>query len=133
MAKQLSRHRQAQTVSGIRRGDICLVAFDPTVGYEIQKTRPALIIQNNVGNTYSPLTIVAAITSNLSPVPFPVEVVVLPTKATGLTATSAIRLDQIRTIDRQRILRRLGAVDAAVTEKVDEAIKISLGLIDIEA
>lgn len=132
MAKKVSRYQQAKKVSEIRRGDICLVSFDPTVGYEIRKTRPALIIQNDVGNAYGPLTIAAAITSKVSPEPFPVEVVVAPTKTNGLSMESAIRLDQIRTIDRRRILRRLGAADSIVMQKVDEAIKISLGLVDIE-
>ena len=130
MAK-VSRHQQKQKVSDLKRGDVCLVAFDPTIGYEIRKTRPALIIQNDVGNQYSPLTIVAAITSKVSSIPFPVEVVVEPSKTNGLMKQSAIRLDQIRSIDRRRIIRRLGAVDGATMRKVDEATKISLGLIDL--
>jgi mRNA interferase MazF len=130
MAK-VSRYQQTHKVSGIRRGDVCLVSFDPTVGYEIRKTRPALVIQNDIGNQYSPLTIVAAITSKVSVDPFPVEVVVEPSEANGLSKQSAIRLDQIRTIDRRRIVERLGAVDAGAMRKVDEAIKVSLGLVDL--
>ena len=130
MAK-VSRYQQTHKVSGIRRGDVCLVSFDPTVGYEIRKTRSALVIQNDIGNQYSPLTIVAAITSKVSVDPFPVEVVVEPGEASGLSKQSAIRLDQIRTIDRQRIVERLGAVDAGAMRKVDEAIKVSLGLVDL--
>jgi hypothetical protein len=57
MAKRISRHQQNEKISAVRRGELYLVAFDPTVGYEIQKTRPALIIQNDIGNQYSPLTI----------------------------------------------------------------------------
>ena len=128
MAK-VSRYQQKEKISDNRRGEIYLVSFDPTVGYEIRKTRPALIIQNNIGNQYSPLTIVAAITSKVSPVPYPVEVVIEPGQANGLKARSAIRLDQIRTVDRQRLIKRLGAVEPATLAKVDEAIKISLGLI----
>ena len=130
MAK-VSRYQQTHKVSGIRRGDVCLVSFDPTVGYEIRKTRPALVIQNDIGNRYSPLTIVAAITSKVSADPFPVEVVVEPSEANGLSKQSAIRLDQIRTIDRQRIVERLGAVDPGAMRKVDDAIKVSLGLVDL--
>jgi mRNA interferase MazF len=118
-------------VSGLKRGDVCLVAFDPTIGYEIKKTRPALVIQNDVGNQFSPLTIVAAITSKVSAEPFPVEVVMEPTVANGLSRQSAIRLDQIRTIDRSRVIKRLGAIDTVSMRKVDQAIKISLGLIEI--
>jgi len=120
---------QKQKIEGIRRGEIYLCSFDPTVGHEIKKTRPALVIQNDIGNRYSPLTIVAAITSSVSPVPYPVEVVVEPTAANGLDVRSSVRLDQIRTVDRQRLVRRLGVVDSATMAKVDEAIKISLGLV----
>src|SRR5262249_54761270 len=106
-----------------------LCSFDPTLGHEIKKTRPALVIQNDIGNRYSPLTIVAAITSTVSSVPYPVEVVVEPTAANGLDVCSSIRLDQIRTVDRQRLVRRLGIVDSTTITKVDEALKISLGLV----
>ncbi len=112
-----------------RRGEIYLVEFDPARGHEIQKTRPALIIQNDIGNKHSAVTIVAAISSKLSPTPYPVEVVVLPTKGNGLTAVSAIKLGQIRSVDRQRLVKRVGVLDAATMRKVDEAIKISLGLV----
>ena len=122
---------QKQKLNDLRRGEICLCSFDPTVGHEIRKTRPALIIQNDIGNRYSPLTIVAAITSRVSAVPYPVEVVVEPTAGNGLDVRSSIRLDQIRTVDRQRLVRRLGAVDSTIMAKADEAIKISLGLIRI--
>jgi mRNA interferase MazF len=122
---------QAQKVSNLRRGEIYLVSFDPTVGHEIKKTRPAIVIQNDIGNRHSPLTIVAAITSKISPVLYPVEVIVLPSKANGLETLSAIRLDQIHTVDKERLVKRLGAVDRSIMLKVDEAIKISLGLIEI--
>jgi mRNA interferase MazF len=120
---------QKQKVADLRRGEIYLCSFDPTVGHEIKKTRPALVIQNDVGNLYSPLTIVVAITSAVSPVLYPVEVVIEPTAANGLEARSSIRLDQIRTVDRQRLVRRLGMADSATMAKVDEALKISLGLV----
>ena len=130
MAK-VSRYQQKETVGRLRRGDVCLVSFDPTVGREIRKTRPALVIQNDIGNQYSPLTIVAAVTSQLSPQPFPVEVVVEPSNANGLSKPSAIRLDQIRTIDGRMILKRLGSADGATMRGVDDAIRISLGLVDL--
>ena len=113
-----------------RRGEIHLVEFDPARGHEIQTTCPALIIQNDIGNKHSPVTIVAAITSKLSPVPYPAEVVVSPTKGNGLTALSAVKLGQIRSVDRERLVKRVGVLDTATMRKVDEAIKISLGLVD---
>src|ERR1700693_5579600 len=100
---------QGQKVAHPRRGEIYLVAFDPTVGREIKKTRPALIVQNDVGNRYGDLPIVAAITSKISPVLYPVEVIVQPSRANGLQLLSAILLDQVRTVDRRRLIRRLGA------------------------
>ena len=120
---------QEPKVTDLRRGDIYLCSFDPTVGHEIKKTRPALVIQNDVGNRYSPLTIVAAITSSGSPVLYPVEVVVDPTAGKGLEIRSSIRLDQVRTVDRRRLVRRLGVVDPGTMARVDEAIRISLGLV----
>ncbi len=112
-----------------RRGEVYLVAFDPTVGHEIQKTRPAVVIQNDISNQYSPITIVAAISSQFSDPPHPREVV-LPMKS-GLSKPSAVVLNQIRSVDRKRLVRRLGAVDAATMRKIDQALMISLGLVDL--
>ncbi len=111
-----------------RRGDLYLVEFDPARGHEIQKTRPALVIQNNLGNRYSSITIVAAITSRIAAKPYPVEVVVEPSAATGLAVRSSIRLDQIRSVDKTRLVKRLGRLDRATMELVDQALKVSLGL-----
>jgi mRNA interferase MazF len=122
---------QGKQVAHPRRGEIYLAAFDPTVGREIRKTRPALIIQNDIGNRYGDLTIIAAITSKISPILYPVEVIVKPSRANGLHVISAILLDQIRTIDRQRLVKRVGKVDLSTIERVNEAIQISLGLIEI--
>jgi mRNA interferase MazF len=114
-----------------RRGEVYLVEFDPARGHEIRKTRPALVVQNDIGNRHSPLTIVAAITSRLSPTPYPVEVVVQPDHKNGLSVRSAIHLDQVRSVDRERLVKRLGALDAPTMRKVDAALKISLGLVEI--
>jgi len=113
-----------------RRGEVYLVSFDPTLGAEIQKTRPALIIQNDVGNRHSPLTIVAAITSHHGGELYPHQVVV-GTPEGGLQVDSAILLNQIRSIDKQRLVRRLGTLKAETLAKVDRALRISLGLIAI--
>ena len=114
-----------------KRGEIYLVEFDPTRGSEIKKTRPAVVIQNDIGNRHSPITIVAAITSRLSPVPYPVEVLVPPGRDNGLSMPSAINLGQIRSIDRERLVKRLGAADPATMRKVDDALRISLGLVSL--
>ena len=122
---------EGQKIAAPRRGEIFLVAFDPTVGREIKKTRPALIIQNDIGNRYGELTIVAAITSKTSPVMYPVEVIVQPSRANGLQVLSAILLDQVRTVDRKRLIKRLGLIDPSTMRRVDEAIQVSFGLIQI--
>ena len=80
---------------------------------------------------YSPVTIVAVVTSKLSPTPYPVEVVAAPGKGNGLTLPSAINLGQIRSVDRTRLMKRLGVLDAATMRKVGQALKISLGLHDL--
>jgi mRNA interferase MazF len=111
-----------------RRGEIYLTALDPALGHEIKKTRPALIIQNDISNQYGSTTIVAAITSRVSTLPYPTEAIIHP-GGSGLHLTSTVRLDQLRTVDRQRLLKRLGAVDSDTLRQVDQAIKASLGLV----
>lgn len=105
-----------------KRGDVFLVNFDPTVGSEIKKTRPALIIQNDIANEYSPVTIVAAITSKFDDRLYPTE--------GGLKQDSVVLLNQIRSIDGQRLSKKLGAVDRMTLKKIDAALKISLALIE---
>jgi mRNA interferase MazF len=113
-----------------RRGEIYLVGFDPTVGHEIQKTRPAVVIQNDISNQHSPITIVAAISSQFSDPPFPREVVIEPEES-GLPKRSAIIVNQIRSVDRLRLQKRLGRLSRPSMELVDEAIQISLGLVPL--
>jgi len=114
-----------------RRGEVYLVVFDPTIGHEIQKTRPAVVVQNDVSNQHSPITIVAAISSQFRDPPHPREVPIRPGGKTGLSQPSAVILNQVRSIDRKRLVKRLGVLDAATMLKVDDAIKISLGLVKI--
>ncbi len=121
-----------------RRGEIHLVEFDPARGHEFQKTRPALIVQNDVGNRYSSITIVAAITSRISAQPYPIEVLVQPDRSNGLSVQSSIRLDQIRTVDKTQLVKRLGRLDGTTMTRdgttmtrVDEALRISLALSNV--
>jgi mRNA interferase MazF len=113
-----------------QRGDIYLVHFDPTVGHEIQKTRPAVVIQNDISNRHSPITIVAAISSQFSEPSFPREVIIEPEES-GLPKRSAVIVNQIRSVDRKRLVARVGRLSASSVRRVDEALKISLGLIPI--
>ncbi len=119
-----------QTVAQPRRGDIYLVDFDPTKGHEIKKTRPALVIQNDIANRYSPITIVAAITSKFGAPPYPTEVVMEPQES-GLPQRSAVVLNQVRSVDRRRLIRRVGRASAGTMRRVDQALGISVGLIDL--
>ncbi len=112
-----------------RRGEIYLVSFDPTVGHEIRKTRPAVIIQNDVSNQYSPITIVAAISSQFSDPPFPREVVI-ESRESGLSKPSAVIVNQLRSVGRQRLAKKLGKLSGQSMRRVDDAIRISLGLVD---
>jgi mRNA interferase MazF len=114
----------------LRRGDVCLVNFDPTVGSEIKKTRPAMVIQNNVANQYSPIVIVAAISSKFDDELYPTEILIRAGEA-GLKQDSVVLLNQIRSIDRQRATKRIGKVSEMTLKRADTAIKISLGLIEI--
>jgi mRNA interferase MazF len=120
---------QKKEIAFPHRGEIYLVSFDPTVGHEIQKTRPAVVIQNDVSNQYSPITIVAAIGSQFSEPPFPREVVIEPADS-GLPKRSAVIVNQIRSVDRLRLQEKIGRLPRRDMERVDEAIKISLGLIE---
>lgn len=112
-----------------RRGDIYLVSFDPAFGSEIRKTRPALVIQNDLGNRFSDTTIVAAVTSRTESRLYPTEVAVIPPEG-GLSKPSVVLLDQVRTMDKRRLQRRLGRLAPATMERVNDATRISLGLPD---
>ena len=113
-----------------RRGEVYLVSFDPTLGTEIKKTRPAVILQNDISNRYSPITIVAAMTSQLRDPERPTNVLVRAPDG-GLTSDSMVLLNQIRSIDKHRLGRRLGLLRGPTMERVDRAIQISLGLLEI--
>ena len=110
-----------------KRGDVYVVDFDPSRGSEIAKTRPAIILQNDIANRYSPVTIVAAFTSQFGEKRYPTEVLVQPPEG-GLTTESVVLLNQLRTVDKSRLRKRLGAVNAATMAKVDRALAVSIGL-----
>jgi mRNA interferase MazF len=110
-----------------QRGELFLVNFDPTIGTEIRKTRPALILQNDISNEYSPITIVAAVTSQFDDNLYPTEVLIHPPEG-GLKKDSVVLLNHIRSIDRQRLIKRLGELKQATMRKVDIALQISFGL-----
>lgn len=110
-----------------RRGEVYFVDLNPVPGREQGGRRPVLIVQNDIGNQFSPVTIVAAITSAVAGKAYPIEVR-LPSGAGGLPKESAVLLNQIKTIDKTRLETRVGELDAPTMRQVDEALKISLGL-----
>ena len=110
-----------------RRGEIYWVDLDPTVGSEIAKTRPFLIVSNDVGNQFSERIIVAPMTSQGIHRVYPFEVLVQAGQG-GVSEASKVALDQIRTVDKQRLGRRVGMLPRDLIQAVDAAIHLSLGL-----
>ena len=113
-----------------RRGEVYVVNFDPTMGAEIKKTRPALVVQNDIANRYSPIVIVAAITSQFEEPLYPTEVLVKAPEG-GLGDDSVVLLNQLRSIDKGRLVRRLGSLKSDTMGQVERAMLISLGLIKV--
>lgn len=116
----------------VRRGEIYFANLNPVVGSEQGGIRPVLILQNDVGNRYSPTTIVAAITSRIKRARLPTHLEI-PGPAHGLERDSVILLEQIRTIDKRRLKERLSRLDPGQMARVNAALAISLGLAPLEA
>ncbi len=112
----------------VRRGDIYYADLSPVVGSEQGGLRPVLIIQNDVGNRYSPTVIAAAITSRMSKTKLPTHIDVYAERA-GLARDSIVLLEQLRTLDKRRLRERLGHLDEEMMHEIDTAIAVSLGLV----
>jgi len=110
-----------------KRGDIFLANLEPVKGSEQGRVRPFLIIQNDISNKHSPVTIIAAITSKVFEKEYSTDVFILKENS-GLDKDSTIMLNQIRTIDNSRLVKRIGSLDNFIMNQVDMAIKISLAL-----
>ena len=111
----------------IKRGDIVLVNLEPVKGSEQGGLRPCLIIQNDISNKYSPVTIIAAITSKIFDKEFPTNVFVSK-EDSGLDKKSTILLNQIKTIDKSRIIKKISSLDSFIMTQVDNSLKVSLFL-----
>jgi mRNA interferase MazF len=111
----------------VRRGDIFYADLSPVVGSEQGGVRPVLIIQNDIGNKYSPTVICAAITSQINKAKLPTHIE-LSSQCYSLTKDSVILLEQIRTIDKKRLREKICHLDAKIMSKVSEALIVSLGL-----
>ena len=113
----------------VKRGDIYYADLSPVIGSEQGGVRPVLIIQNDVGNKYSPTVIAAAITSRINKAKMPTHIE-LTASEYGLNKDSVILAEQIRTIDKKRLREKIGKLDEALMERVNEALSISFGLGD---
>ncbi len=105
-----------------KKGEIYLVNFDPTIGHEVKKKRPALIISNDIHNQYSPLVTVAPLSSNVDRV-FPFEVYI-PKGIANLDKDSKVMIIQLRSVDKKRLLDKIGTIkDKKILNKIDKTIK----------
>ncbi|MBQ7875278.1 MAG: type II toxin-antitoxin system PemK/MazF family toxin [Oscillospiraceae bacterium] len=111
----------------VKRGDIYYADLSPVVGSEQGGIRPVLIVQNDVGNRYSPTVIAAAITSQKDKTKLPTHIAV-SSQNCGLAKDSIVLLEQIRTIDKQRLKEHMGRLDEGSMNRIDEALSISFGL-----
>ena len=111
----------------IKRGDIYYADLSPVVGSEQGGLRPVLIVQNDVGNKYSPTVIAAAITSQMTKTRLPTHIDVYAENF-GLSRDSVILLEQIRTIDKRRLREKMGHIDDGLMQKVNDALSVSFGL-----
>ena len=114
----------------IKRGDIYYADLSPVIGSEQGGVRPVLIVQNDIGNKYSPTVIAAAITSQINKAKLPTHIEI-NAQEYGLLKDSVILLEQIRTIDKKRLREKIGRIDEELIDKVNEALSISFGLTDI--
>jgi mRNA interferase MazF len=107
-----------------KRGDIYLVNFDPTIGHEVKKARPAVVITNDINNEFSPVLTVIPLSSNVSRV-YPFEVF-LPAseEGVGLTKDSKIMVNQIRTVDKKRLIKKLSTISLDIIKEIESAIKL---------
>ena len=124
----LTRQRKGTAmISAIKRGDIFYADLSPVVGSEQGGLRPVLIIQNDVGNKYSPTVIAAAITSRMGKAKLPTHIDIHADRV-GLSKDSVVLLEQIRTLDKRRLKEKMGHLDGAVMTKINNAIAVSFGL-----
>ncbi|NMA95734.1 MAG: type II toxin-antitoxin system PemK/MazF family toxin [Clostridiales bacterium] len=113
-----------------RRGEIYYADLSPVIGSEQGGVRPVLIVQNDIGNKYSPTVIIAAITSQINKAKLPTHVE-LCAKEYGLPRDSVILLEQIRTVDKRRLREKAGFLKQDIMKKVDEGLLISFGLVEL--
>lgn len=113
----------------IKRGEVYYADLSPVVGSEQGGVRPVLIVQNNVGNKFSPTVIAAAITSQINKAKIPTHIE-LKSAEVGLAKDSVVLLEQLRTLDKRRLKEKIGVVDFNKMKLIDTALLVSLGFAD---
>ncbi len=113
----------------VKRGDLYYADLSPVIGSEQGGVRPVLIVQNNVGNKYSPTIIAAAVTSQLDKAKLPTHIM-LPANQYGLQKDSVVLLEQIRTLDKRRLKEKIGELPLNMMARVNEALLVSLGFFE---
>ena len=113
-------------MASIKRGEVFLVNFDPTVGAEAKKTRPAVVVSNDVNNAHSPIVSISPITSNVTKIySFEVEI---PSGTGGLRTQSKIMVNQTRAVDKIRLIRKLGHLSEGLMDSVNQALKLHFAI-----
>jgi mRNA interferase MazF len=113
-------------MDSIKRGDLFLVNFDPTVGAEAKKTRPAVVVSNDINNAHSPIVSISPVTSNVTRIySFEVEV---PPGIGGLHTRSKVMVNQTRAVDKIRLIKRLGHLPETITAQLNQALKLHYDL-----
>ena len=113
----------------VKRGEVYYADLSPVIGSEQGGVRPVLVVQNDIGNRYSPTVIVSAITSQINKAKLPTHIEI-SSEDFSLPKDSVVLLEQIRTIDKKRLKEKIGRFDKNLMGEVDDCLKISLGLID---
>ena len=111
----------------VKRGDIYYADLSPVIGSEQGGVRPVLVVQNDIGNKYSPTVITAAITSQINKAKLPTHIEI-NALTYGLAKDSVILLEQVRTIDKRRLKEKIGHIDEDLMFKVNDAIEVSFGI-----
>ena len=128
---EINGRTKGEKSMNIKRGDIYYADLSPVVGSEQGGLRPVLIVQNDIGNRYSPTVIAAAITSKMSKARLPTHIDIYA-KEVGIAKDSVILLEQVRTLDKRRLREKMGHLEENTMKRVNEAISVSFGLVDNE-
>ena len=113
-------------MASIKRGQVFLVNFDPTIGAEARKTRPAVVVSNNINNAHSPIVSISPITSNVTRIySFEVEI---PPKKGGMHKHSKVMVNQTRAVDKLRLIKRLGTLPDSIMAQIDSSLKLHYDL-----